>query len=97
MALNISFNSKISFNHFEKMSIRYLLQNNLSYPPFYNLATQSTCINVIKSFHQDETDTYPHFNISFYHPNSQSNFTTYHVYVDLEAEKIKKITYISIL
>lgn len=97
MSLTISFNNKESFTAYEKMSIRHLLHNNYSYAPFYAMVVQNTCINVIKSFHQDDGDTYPHFNIAFYNARTNYVSVSYHVYVDLEAEKIKKITYISVL
>ena len=97
MSLNISFNAKETFTPLEKMSIRFLLQNNMSYPPFYKLVCQNSCINIIKSLHKDDNDSNPHFNIAFYNHATGVVSMTYHVYVDLEAEKIKKISFISIL
>ena len=97
MSIQVSFNNKETFSPFEKMSIRFLLTNNLSYAPFYALWSKSTCINVLKNFHQDDGETYPHFNINFYNHHTGEASFTYHVYVDLTIEKIKKITFISSL
>ena len=97
MSITLSFNNKEAFTPYEKMSIRYLLINNLSYAPFYALCNRYSCINIVKSFHQDDGDAYPHFNIMFYNHSTGELSCSYHIYVDLTAEKIKKITFISVL